>query len=153
MAIIARGDVRRLPLMEEYRRSLRRRPLDRGTERSYASSANSFVFALATRRPLRGLCAELEEQALILARKGRRRELQELTKALTARLLTVSPYVLRDVMLGQMLRRNRGSFPVFVNSVAQFFDWLRAEGLIGTNHFEAQKGLLLAKCRPKALFR
>lgn len=153
MAIIARGVVRRLPLMEQYRKSLRTRSLLRGTARSYASCATSFVFELAKRRPLREFDLEVEEQALLLARKGRRGQLLALNTALTARLLTVSPYLLRSVMVGEMFRRNRGSFPVFVNSVGQFFDWLRAEGLIEINHFERQKELVLARSRRRTSVR
>lgn len=153
MAIIARGAVRRLPLMEQYRKSLRTRSLERGTARSYASCATSFVFDLAKRRSVRQLDIELEEEALFLARKGRRGQLRALTTALTARVLTASPYLIRSVMVGQMLRRNCGSFPVFVNSVSRFFDWLQAEGLIETNHFAIQKELVLARGRRRTLVR
>ena len=147
MGIIARGAVRRLPVIEQYRRSLRTRALNRGTARSYASSAVSFVFDLAKRRRFREICIDVEEEALFLARKGRREQLEGMTTALTAKLLTVSPYILRSLIVGQMFRRNRGSFPVFVNSVSQFFEWLRAEGLIETNHFERQKERVLARSR------
>lgn len=153
MATIARGDVRDLPLMEQYRRSLRRRSLDRGTARCYASNAASFVFELAKRRRFRDLDIELEEQALLLARKGRMEQMRALPTALTTRVLTVSPYLLRSVMVGEMFRRNRGSFPVFVNSVSQFFYWLRAEGLIETNHFESQKERVLARSRRRIVIR
>ena len=125
----------------------------RETARSYASNAASFVFELAKRRRFREICSEVEEEALSLARKGRRAQLEGLTTALTARLLTASPYLLRSLIVGQMFSRNRGSFSVFVNSVSQFFDWLRVEGLIETNHFERQKERVLARCRRRTLVR
>lgn len=96
---------------------------------------------------------EVEAQALLLARKGRREQLRGLSTALTTRILTVSPYLLRGIMVGEMYRRNRGSFPVFVHSVSQFFAWLRAEGLIETNHFDSQKDRVLARSRRRIVIR
>lgn len=134
MKTLVRKHVRVSPLLQRYRRFLKRACLVASTQRGYASAASSWMFTLSE---MLGTTSDSKRERFALANAlaGDRLQLRaERSISVTAATLSLSYEETCDVLLEWLHGRTMMVQSTRLAALGRFYEWLQDEGLIPVNH-------------------